>query len=435
MEESQSPGSRSSWAMIMRTDLPVAIVGAGPYGLSLAAHLSGRGVAHRVFGVPMQSWIEQMPEGMLLKSDGFASNLYEPDGGFGLSDFYAERSMPYVDRAVPVPRETFIEYGLAFQERFVPEVEEKMVRVLEPIDDHFRLVLDDGEQFDAARVVVATGMSGFGRVPEVLAGLPRRLVSHSSEHSSLAGFEGRSVAVVGAGSSALDLAALLIDRGVTVEIICRRTEVIFHERTLGTRPLHHRLRYPSSPMGPGWPSRLSADYARWFRLLPEERRLRFVREHLGPSGGWFIRDRVLGRVPMHTGTEVVSATESAGQVSLELRVLDGSISTASYDHVIAATGYRVDLDAVPFLGPSTVARLSRVGGFPEVSSTFESSVPGLHFIGYPSAACFGPLMRFACGAEMTSRRLSRHLSRVLPRTRVRAGRPATVPAEEPSAAL
>ena len=56
----------------------LAIVGAGPYGLSIAAHLRERGVNFRIFGTPMRTWREQMPRGMLLKSDGFASNLSDP---------------------------------------------------------------------------------------------------------------------------------------------------------------------------------------------------------------------------------------------------------------------------------------------------------------------------------------------------------------------
>ena len=59
----------------MNAPVEVAIVGAGPYGLSLAAHLNGAGIQTRVLGRPMDSWRSHMPQGMLLKSDPFASNL------------------------------------------------------------------------------------------------------------------------------------------------------------------------------------------------------------------------------------------------------------------------------------------------------------------------------------------------------------------------
>src|SRR5213079_230240 len=47
----------------------VAIVGAGPYGLSAAAHLrAANGLDVRVFGEPMSFWERHMPKGMLLRS-------------------------------------------------------------------------------------------------------------------------------------------------------------------------------------------------------------------------------------------------------------------------------------------------------------------------------------------------------------------------------
>src|SRR5580704_4814025 len=73
----------------------VAIVGAGPYGLSLAAHLGGAGIQTRVFGRPMDSWRRHMPEGMLLKSDPFASNLSDPQDFYTLARFSEEQSIPY----------------------------------------------------------------------------------------------------------------------------------------------------------------------------------------------------------------------------------------------------------------------------------------------------------------------------------------------------
>ncbi len=81
----------------------VAIIGAGPYGLSLAAHLRARGIDFRIFGTPLNSWRTQMPKGMFLKSEGFASNLYDPDGAFTLVRFCADKSLGYADYNHPVP--------------------------------------------------------------------------------------------------------------------------------------------------------------------------------------------------------------------------------------------------------------------------------------------------------------------------------------------
>jgi len=103
--------------------LNTAIIGAGPYGLSIAAHFRHRGIAFRIFGRPMDSWLAHMPKGMMLKSDGFASNIYDPESAFTLQQFCSERRIEYGHTGVPVKIDTFTSYGLAFRERMVPELE------------------------------------------------------------------------------------------------------------------------------------------------------------------------------------------------------------------------------------------------------------------------------------------------------------------------
>src|ERR1700682_3160564 len=102
----------------MKSSTPIAIVGAGPYGLSLAAHLNQRGIPFRIFGFPMQVWRQQMPAGMHLKSDGFASDLYDPDRAFTLKRYCADRGIEYSDCGIPVRLDTFLAYALEFQQRF-----------------------------------------------------------------------------------------------------------------------------------------------------------------------------------------------------------------------------------------------------------------------------------------------------------------------------
>src|SRR5580704_7611661 len=102
--------------------LETAIVGAGPYGLSIAAHFRRKGIPFRIFGRPMDSWLDHMPKGMMLKSDGFASNIYDPDEEFTLGKFCADRAIEYSDAGVPVRLETFVAYGRAFREQMLPEL-------------------------------------------------------------------------------------------------------------------------------------------------------------------------------------------------------------------------------------------------------------------------------------------------------------------------
>jgi len=391
--------------------LNVAIIGAGPYGLSLAAHLRSHDISFRIFGRPMDSWRAHMPKGMFLKSDGFASNIYDPKSEFSLGHFCAERGTKYSDTGIPVSLETFVAYGLAFKERMVPELEDRLVVAVERKDEGFLLLLDDGESVMARRVVLAVGITHFEHLPTNLANLPSEFLSHSYRHHDLEEFRGRSVVVLGAGASALDLAGLLHEGGAETQLVGRALQLKFHSMPTGKpRSWWQQLRHPQSGLGPGLRSRFFANSPMAFHFLPESLRLHAVRTTLGPSGGWFVKDKVVGRLPLHLGYTVQGASIQGSRISLRLRqVADGGERELCADHVIAATGYQVAVDRLKFLSPDIRTKIKAINGAPMLSSGLESSVPGLYFVGIAAANSFGPVMRFAFGAGFAARHLSRTL--------------------------
>ncbi len=389
----------------------VAVVGAGPYGLSIAAHLAHRGIQVRIFGSPMETWRRQMPRGMLLKSDGFASNLADPARQYELRHFCAEHHIPYGNTGVPVKLDTFANYGVAFQQRFLPHLEDIKVRSIERHGSRFRLACDDGTELLANRVIVATGISYYSFVPEALEHLPDAMLRHSHKVRDPNVYCGKSVAVVGGGASALDLAALLHEGGAKVSVVARRPRVIFSDPPPNRpRTFLEQLRAPGSGVGPGWKSRLITEFPGLFRLLPLAYRLSAVKRFLGPLGGWPMRDRVIGKVDLLTGCTPVAAEERNGQAVLTLAVNDGSTRTLAVDHVVAATGYKARLSRLPFLEDSLRREINSAEDTPILSANFESSVPGLYFVGISAANTFGPMMRFAFGARYTARRITRHLA-------------------------
>jgi len=384
--------------------LETAIIGAGPYGLSIAAHFRSRGIPFRIFGRLMDSWQAHMPKGMCLKSEGFASNIYDPEGDFTLEHFCAERGIEYSDSGIPVRLDTFSAYGVAFKERMVPELEDKMVTSLERLPDGFRLGLDDGEVVTARRVVLAVGITHFEHIPGDLANLPPEFLSHSFRHHDLEPFRGRNVVVIGGGSSATDLAGLLHETDADVQLVSRRTELKFHGKPeIGKTSLWHRVRRPQTGIGPGWRLRFCADAPMAFHYLPVSLRLEAVRRILGPSGGWFTREKVIGKVPLQLGCTTQRAEIHDGRVRLQLRAADGTERQVVTEHVIAATGYKVDIDRLRFLSSEIRSKLKVVNRVPVLSSGFESSMPGLYFVGIAAANSFGPVMRFAFGAGFAAR--------------------------------
>lgn len=407
----------------------VAIIGAGPYGLSLAAHLRAKGIEHRIVGDPMQFWSGHMPRGMLLKSDGFASTLYDPKSEFTLRRYCEDQNIEYADLGTPVRVEDFCAYGLAFQRRFAPGLENKRVTLLDCTrsGSGFTLELSDGKSFAAKTVVVATGLSGFEYVPPELASLPDDLRSHSSAHAHLQQFKGRDVTVVGGGASATELATLLHEAGCQVRMVARRQSIEIHTRLKLPRSLAQRIRRPISPVGPGWKSRFLTDLPHVFHSLPKPVRARLAKGFLGPAGGWFLRGR-FDRVPLLTGYQIMGAEASGGQAILRLKSVNGDEHRIETEHVIAATGYRADVRRLAFLGAGIISQLNLSGHVLKLSSHFESSVPGLFFVGPAGIDSFGPVLRFACGAKFTASRLSNHLALVSQTARRRT----TVSAREPA---
>jgi cation diffusion facilitator CzcD-associated flavoprotein CzcO len=388
----------------------IAIIGAGPYGLSIAAHLRKSKLSFRIFGTPMQVWRENMPKGMHLKSEGFASFLFDPDSSFTLEHYCAENSLPYAHVGIPVPLETFAAYGVEFQKRLVPTLEETNITSVERAGEGFELQTASGETFRARRVVIAAGIAHFGYLPPMLADLSPEKVTHSSAHHDLSRFKGRKVAVIGAGSSAIDLAALLNDQGAEVQLIARRNSLVFHKYSTEPRPHLQQVLRPRSGLGAGWKSKLCTDAPLLFYRMPQKFRFEIVRRHLGPSGGWFIRDKVVGQFPIHVGATLKEASVTNGHVHLMFAGDNGRQTELSVDHVIAATGYRIAISRWNFLQDDLRQQIRNIDDTPVLSTNFESSVKGLYIVGLASANSFGPLTRFAYGAKFTARRLTRHLS-------------------------
>lgn len=394
--------------MTVATD--IAIIGAGPFGLSIAAHLHEHHLDFRIFGSPMQSWLSKMPKGMLLKSEGFASTLYDPGRIFTLHRFCQDKGIPYQDVGLPVPLETFSSYGIAFQKQLVPDLEDDQLVALSRCPEGFELRMESGKVFKTHKVILAVGIDYFRHVPEPLAHLPKELATHSAEHPDLQRFRGHDVTVLGSGASAIDIAVLLHEAQANVQLIVRKPEINFGGEQPPSRPLLRRLYEPMSGIGPGWRNRLFTDLPGLYRYFPDYLRIRTAKRFLGPSGGWFMKERA-ALVPCLLGHNMQQASVSGSRVHLQLTAADGSSRRVTADHVIAATGYKSDVHRLPFLNLDIIKRLRLIAGAPRLSTHFESSVPGLYFVGAIAATTFGPVMRFAAGADFTSRKISKHLAR------------------------
>ena len=410
----------------MSDAVDVAIVGAGPYGLSLGAHLRAAGVGFRQFGLPMRLWRESMPAGKFLKSQGFASNLSSPDGKHTLEAFCAAAGRPYRSYGLPVSLETFNAYGQWFRQELVPGIEETLVTSVIPKDGHFEISLANGEQAQAASVVVAAGVEHFARMPAQLAELPASACTHASAHDDLSVFAGQKVVVLGAGQSALESAALLHENGAHVQLVARTQQLKWNGAPLPPdRALLKRLREPESGLGSGWSTWFYSVHPELFRHLPRATRVYRARTALGPAGASWLPARVNeGQFPILLGQALKSAKADGDGAVLELSG-PGGVTELAVDHVIAGTGYRPDVRRLTFLSDQLRPALRTLADSPVVDGGYQSPVPGLYFIGPAVAPTFGPVMRFVYGSDHAARTVAAQLSsaaRRRPRVAVGAGR-------------
>jgi len=388
---------------VFRDDCEVAVIGAGPYGLSLAAHLNSAGIDTRVLGRPMSFWREHMPAGMKLRSPWIATHIADPEKKFSLDAFADQVALAPQDQ---LPLERFVQYGDWFARQAVPDLDERKVLRVENAAPGFRLVLEDDEVVHARRVVVAMGLARQDFRPPQFVGLEPELVSHTCEHDRLDRWRGKRVAVVGRGQSACESAALLRQAGSEVDLIARG-EVHWIGVAPGGAdhgrgwlwPLRALLQAPSA-VGPfpwSWLNELPGIE----RLLPRDLRSWIGGRSLRPASTRWV-------MPGFEGVHVL-AGRAIGNVSRQGTAVAVALGDGvrAYDHVLLGTGYRIDIAKLGILAPELLGKVARNGGSPVLAAGFESSVPGLHFVGASAVDSYGPLMRFIAGAGYAARGIAR----------------------------
>jgi thioredoxin reductase len=348
----------------------------------------------------MEFW-EAMPDGMYLKSPWSASSLSDPQGVLSLNR-YSQRAGAAPSEPIPLPY--FLEYARWFQHEAVPEIDSTSVRWLSPNGDGYLLRLADGRTVRADRVVVAVGIGAFAHTPEFARDLPAELASHTQVRRDLTALRGRAVALVGSGQSALEWAALLHDAGAAVEVIARGT-VHWVSRIFYDGPAR-RIFYPPTDVGPPGINWIIA-FPLVLRRFPSRLRDAMHRRAVRPAGAKWLRPRVEGAVRITSNTSVRGARVRAGRLVLELS--DGS--TRAVDHLLLGTGYRPDIEKIPFLDPLLRQRVRTRNGFPVLNQWFESTVPGLHFVGGVAGYSFGPLCNFVAGAGTAARQIAKCANR------------------------
>ncbi len=372
------------------TDL--LIVGAGPFGLALAAEAGHQRLPYVVVGRPMSFWRQQMPAGMLLRS---ASDWHlDVQGVATIEAFLATRGLT-ATQAEPLTRELYLDYCDWFAAEKGIVAEPQHVLRLDGADGGFRATLEDGSVVAARTVALALGMGPHRRTPaELVALLPPGTWRHTCDAVDFAGARDRRYLLVGGRQSAFEWAALLAEAGARrVDVVHRHDSPAFAAADWAwVTPVVDRL-----ATDPGWFSRLSP---------PEQEDLRL---RLWAEGRLKVEPWLADRLPPATvrvrpRTSLTGASlEDDGSVRVDLDDGDQVV----VDEVLLATGYLPHVDDLHLLRAGTLPSLAHHDGIPDLDDGFQTSVPGLYLTSLPAAGHFGPFFGFTIGTRMSAAVITR----------------------------
>jgi lysine/ornithine N-monooxygenase len=384
--------------------LDVAVIGAGPFGLSVAAHLPHRAV--RVFGEPMQTWRTRMPPDMRLRSDWQETSLSAP-GNRGSIDVWARAAGE--QREEPIPLQKFLRYSEWFRQTFVRDTDPSDVVGLDRAGGLLRITTAAGDEVEARKVVIAVGVTPFPFAPAPFEGAMGDGIAFAIERQDYNAYQGRRIVVVGGGQGGLEAAALALRAGADVEMLVRSQLRWFTDREPykprgPVRRRLYRLAYPVVGYGPPPLNRLAL-HPDAFATLPRPLRRRVAARILRAGGSPWVRSVVEGRMDLTEGVAVRSVSRRPG--GFELALSDGSVRRA--DGVIVSAGFRFSLDRLAFLSPTVKAAIAVDEGWPVLDRYFRTSDQDIQFIGFAAERRFGPIARFVSGSRFTAHRARRVL--------------------------
>lgn len=379
----------------MNRDTKLLIIGAGPFGLALAAQAAHDRINHLIAGRPMEFWRRNMPKGMFLRS---ACDWHLDPLDVHTIEAYLQSQGKTPKDVEPLSLEFYISYVDWFQKQKNIQPLPIFIQKLERPNDQFVATTLDGSVIKARSVVLAPGFKHFAHTPpDLKAKLPEDRYQHTCEFTDFTDVANKRFLIIGGRQSAFEWAALLVEAGASAVHIL------------------HRHASPAFAVADwSWVNPLVDDIVgnpNWFRRLTQTEK-DAISHRMWAEGRlkvepWLESRLNNNRVKVWPHTELTSCIQ---QPDGELAATLTNGETLNVDHVVLATGYKVNIAQLPLLAAGNLLeRLEIRNGFPVLDDHFETSVPGLFITSMPAAQDFGPFFGFTISVRASAKLICERL--------------------------
>ncbi len=375
------------------------IIGAGPFGLSVAAYCQHLGIDYRIVGRPMGFWKSDMPGGMILRSD--CDWHLDPLDIHTLEEFAS--TLGYTrDDVEPLAINFYLNYTQWFQDQKQIVAEPVQVSRLDRFQENggqFAATLSDGQQILTRKVVLAVGFQYFKHIPAAVANmLPPDCYTHTCDLVDFKHLDGKRCLIIGGRQAAFEWAALIHEIGA------EQVHVVYRHDTPALEPSDWTWVMPILDNMVEHPS--------WFReLTPEQQdelNRRFWAEGRLKIEPWLAPRILVDGINLWPNTRITGCDTAPGK---DLKIKLDNDETLAVDQVIFATGYRVDLNRIPFLAAGNLQpQIELLNGYPVLDTHFQSTVPGLFITSMPATQDFGGFFAFTAAVRTSAKLIGQALN-------------------------
>ena len=378
----------------LKTDF--LVVGAGPFGLSMSSFCKHHNIDHLIVGKTMDFWKSNMPKGMFLRS-GTDWHL-DPVNTHTIEKYIKDNDIS-LNKSEPLSLDFYLDYVNWFvKEKNIGPIDSFITNLdyLNGEKPYFSAKLENGEEIEAKNVLLALGFKHFKNIPEELSIIPENRLSHTCDLVDLDQFKNKRCLIIGGRQSAFETAALLNEAGAeNIYVSYRHDTPDFTESDWSwVLPMLDKM-----VEDPGW-----------FRNLSEQERddlnKRFWTEGRLKLEPWLSPRLKSDSVKLLPNTNAIACSElSSGDLEVEL----DSSEKIIVDHVILATGYKVDMKNIPLLNSGNILeKLKLKNGFPVLDNYMQTNIPGLFVTSMAATQDFGSFFGFTVSVNASANMIGKY---------------------------